>query len=310
MAVKKASKFVSELSLNVKTIIVFTLLLAAIQTVFIVGHNIHIKQLSEQFTHQIEMRVALDLPALKLENQRFGSVTDVDEIRHYIGQLNDHLVSRQSPVLVTMLQGVTWHEGDDVDSTEHSYTLGTVDRDIQIVISPVYDAIRYNVNLIGIFLAIGFAALYRFAFKPIPIVEPVLTQAELEAAEAQLVINLHNKTISNGQDDQSVALPNKPFCFYVALVDYCLHTEKPYLNHSKNVPEEIVKLADKYFYRLIELGHTKRKRPDFSTNLDKTLSEIRAALDEVYLNFPRTKAISSHQKHKEKGQDRANTTTR
>ena len=48
-------------------------------------------------------------------------------------------------------------------------------------------------------------------------------------------------------------------------------------------------LANKSFGRLIELGHTKRKRPDFNANLDKTLSEIRAALDEVFADFPEEK---------------------
>jgi hypothetical protein len=41
--------------------------------------------------------------------------------------------------------------------------------------------------------------------------------------------------------------------------------------------------------RLMELGHTKRKRPDFNANLDKTLSEIRAALDEVFAGYSEEK---------------------
>jgi hypothetical protein len=50
-------------------------------------------------------------------------------------------------------------------------------------------------------------------------------------------------------------------------------------------------LANKSFGRLIELGHTKRKRPDFNANLDKTLSEIRAALDEVFAGYTEEKEI-------------------
>ena len=53
----------------------------------------------------------------------------------------------------------------------------------------------------------------------------------------------------------------------------------------KDVPGDLIILANKTFGRLIELGHTKRKRPDFNANLDKTLSEIRAALDEVFNGY-------------------------
>ena len=55
------------------------------------------------------------------------------------------------------------------------------------------------------------------------------------------------------------------------------------------MPTELLALANKSFGRLIELGHTKRKRPDFNANLDKTLSEVRAALDEVFVRYSKEK---------------------
>ena len=57
------------------------------------------------------------------------------------------------------------------------------------------------------------------------------------------------------------------------------------------MPEEVVELANKYFHRLVELGHTVRKRPNFNNSLEKTLSEIRAALDEVLSEYPEQKEI-------------------
>ena len=45
------------------------------------------------------------------------------------------------------------------------------------------------------------------------------------------------------------------------------------------------------FYRLIELGHTIRKRPNFNSSLEKTLSEIRAALDDVFSEHPEQKEL-------------------
>ncbi|KKK93350.1 hypothetical protein LCGC14_2693760 [marine sediment metagenome] len=53
----------------------------------------------------------------------------------------------------------------------------------------------------------------------------------------------------------------------------------------------MLELANKYFYRLVELGHTVRKRPNFNNSLEKTLSEIRAALDEVLSEYPEEKEL-------------------
>ena len=82
-----------------------------------------------------------------------------------------------------------------------------------------------------------------------------------------------------------MTLQNKPLCFYTALVKYCIDNPNESLPPHKDVPHELMALANKCFGRLIELGHTKRKRPDFNANLDKTLSEIRAALDEVFTGY-------------------------
>jgi hypothetical protein len=39
------------------------------------------------------------------------------------------------------------------------------------------------------------------------------------------------------------------------------------------------------------VGNTKRKRPDFGANLDKTLSEIRSVLDEVFQHHVQAKEL-------------------
>ena len=101
----------------------------------------------------------------------------------------------------------------------------------------------------------------------------------------RIIIDLKDKTLGNGVNDVKVVLQNKPLCFYTALVRYCMENPSEPLQHHKDVPVELLNLANKVFGRLIELGHTKRKRPDFNANLDKTLSEVRAALDEVFADF-------------------------
>ena len=112
------------------------------------------------------------------------------------------------------------------------------------------------------------------------------------------ILNVHakDKTLSNRVDDKVVALQNKPLCFYTALVKFCIEYPNQPLPPHKDVPHELMILANKSFGRLIELGHTKRKRPDFNANLDKTLSEIRAALDEVFAGFTEEKEIQENRK--------------
>ena len=95
--------------------------------------------------------------------------------------------------------------------------------------------------------------------------------------------------LGNSVNDTVVILQNKPLCFYTALVKYCTENPEHPLPPHKDVPIELIALANKAFARLIELGHTKRKRPDFNANLDKTLSEIRASLDEVFALYPEEK---------------------
>lgn len=99
---------------------------------------------------------------------------------------------------------------------------------------------------------------------------------------ANLRIDLHQKTLVNIATNEAITMQNKPLCFFTALVDYCIQHPNQDLLHHKDVPLELVTRANKAFGRLIELGHTKRKRPDFNANLEKTLSEIRAVLDMVF----------------------------
>ena len=119
-----------------------------------------------------------------------------------------------------------------------------------------------------------------------------LNKPIVELAPFMLIIDLNHKTLStNYAHEQLISLANKPLCFYLALVEFCKENNDIALNQNKNVPEELVELANKYFHRLVELGHIVRKRPNFNNSLEKTLSEIRAALDEVLSEYPEQKDI-------------------
>ena len=106
-----------------------------------------------------------------------------------------------------------------------------------------------------------------------------------------LTLDLTNKALALG--NKQVPLANKPLCFYAALLNYCQQHPEVRLCQHYQLPDALLELADKYFLRLVELGHTIRKRPDFNANLEKMLSEIRAALDELLSEYPDLKPLYS-----------------
>ena len=264
--------------------LLFILLWLVFQLAFSSGQYYLNQDKISRFTSSIEKRIALDLPKLKLANPRFRTVTHESSVKEYLNNLNYNLEQLKSPIKVSGLQEVTI----STFSEDHKHIpreLRTTDQNIPLTlvetVPNVFSQFTFLAPfLAGVFLFFGYR---HYVADQIHIKE----QSALpeETREAKLVVDLHNKTIGNGMDSKVMPLSNKPFCFYVALVDYCLQHDTPSLNHNKDVPDEILHLANKYFYRLIELGHTKRKKPDFSTNLDKTLSEIRSTLDEVFHDY-------------------------
>ena len=268
---------------QMKTVLLFCALWAAFQVAFSSGKYFQNKSDVNLYIGSVEKRIALDLPKLKLANPLFKTVNHPASVREYLEQINSHLSEISAPVRIQSLHGVTLEQ--TLSDTLVERELQTTEQTIKLTIAELENKTLAQGTVFAPIFAIVFVFLCRRHLASREQAEPDAALAEVEKPTLRLVINLHNKTISNGVDSLSVSLSNKPFCFYAALVDYCTEHESPILNHNKEVPEEILHLANKYFYRLIELGHTKRKRPDFGTNLDKTLSEIRSALDEVFHDY-------------------------
>lgn len=235
---------------------------------------------------KVERRISLDSAFLDVGNNTLNTPVNEYAIYHYIGKLNTTLKAQSSPVMVAAIQDIT--ANDDTLSAYpelHQTSFVNAEQKISVVLhtkSPFQGLSFSWVALISSILVAPF-----FAFVSRRAIKKAIAEAEAEAPPPQpkLIINLQNKTISNGINDKVVTLQNKPLCFYTALVKYCIENPCAALPPHKDVPHELMALANKSFGRLIELGHTKRKRPDFNANLDKTLSEIRAALDEVFTGF-------------------------
>lgn len=263
--------------------LLFLALWLLFQTAFTLGQLYQNKLNNERFIASIETRVALDLSRLKLANEKFRTAADPDSIEQYMAQMNENLARLNSSALIVSLQNIDLATLEPSNNVQKR-VLKSPEQSVEIAIQLLPINWRDGLTLIAPLFALMIAG-WRYLTPPAKRSRyrlPQNTSPELEAEIQKLIINLKDKSIQFGSDGPAILLPNKPFCFYAALVDYCIQTDAPNLKHNIDVPNELILIANKYFYRLIELGHTKRKRPDFGANLDKTLSEIRSALDEAF----------------------------
>lgn len=231
----------------------------------------------------VQRRISLDSAFLDVGNKTLNTPVDQIAIYRYLRRLNGTLKQSDYPVLVSAIQGIKT-ESDDFAFYPNTIPVTFINAEQEFIVDlrskTASSALTFSWSA---FLASLFVSPFFFISNK--------TRKNRKAIEEvipptpKLIINLENKTIANGVDDKMVTLQNKPLCFYTALVKYCIEYPDNPLPPHKDVPPELLILANKSFGRLIELGHTKRKRPDFNANLDKTLSEIRAALDEVFSSY-------------------------
>ena len=244
---------------------------------------------------QIEKRIALDLPLLDLSNELLKHSGNKAALLNYIQTLNTFIDSTGIEVVAISPQ----HEFDASLKTSTAFIreLNSNNGVVFIVFSlrqPYFTGDVVAIYGMLFILSILLTYLIKLAYIK-KSDEKQVVHAESNTTESKpltLIIDLKSKTLSSSVSlEHQVALANKPLCFYLALVEYCTNNPEIKLNHNKNVPEELIELANKYFYRLVELGHTVRKRPNFNNSLEKTLSEIRASLDDVLNDCPEQKGL-------------------
>lgn len=242
---------------------------------------------------EIKTRLALDHERIGLEQPFFKVAANDWHKTNYLTKLNDALLATNSPIVVTdieMLADVSSLNKDslmiaDEASQEEILLLNRPFGTIQIKIKQV-SVFPYHGLVIPIALSLLLTYYWIFYSPTFNTRHQTLlgTSQEREEKPAQLIIDLYHKTLQLGESGSKVELANKPLCFYLALLEYSVVNPSAVLNANKDLPDEFLTLANKYFLRLVEIGHTIRKRPNFTNSLEKTLSEIRAALDEVFLN--------------------------
>ncbi|WP_024611130.1 hypothetical protein [Pseudoalteromonas sp. TB64] len=280
----------SKFNSTIITLILFLLF----SSVFYLSVNKKQHYVIKQKIIQIEKQIALDLPLLDLSNELLKHSGNKDAVRSYINKLNSVLIDAS-----VSLEHIVPGNGLSIklEPNQHIDYLRTNNGRVLLVFNINSNFITLSnmafclmLFILSISLSMWLKLILANNNKDLKAIE--LNKPIVELAPFMLIIDLNHKTLStNYAHEQLTSLANKPLCFYLALVEFCGENNDIALNQNKNVPEELVELANKYFHRLVELGHTVRKRPNFNNSLEKTLSEIRAALDEVLSEYPEQKEI-------------------
>jgi hypothetical protein len=269
------------------TLICALILFAALQIISTFGQIIGIQFARHHAKDNVERRVILDSAFLDVGNATLNTPVNTYAVGRYIDTINEDLAADNYPIRVASIQGVNADVTYPEYSLSHTFVFENAEQKITLIMQslPMYQNLKFSwwALVISVLLAPAFAIPRQRKAKH------VVSEELVVPPKPKLVINLRDKTLGNSVNDTVVILQNKPLCFYTALVKYCTENPEHPLPPHKDVPIELIALANKAFARLIELGHTKRKRPDFNANLDKTLSEIRASLDEVFALYPEEK---------------------
>ena len=277
-----------------KQLLILLCLFLTLSSVFYISVIQKSQQVTKQKITQIERQIALDLPLLDLSNELLKHSGNKDAVNSYIKTLNSYInMSGLKVVAIApkgeMLAPVNLHQITRSLSTNNGPVL--VVFNVQQTHFTLSHFIYYFIFLV-LSVLISFWVKFAFIKQRNKQSNNAQHQSIAEPTPLILIVDLNDKTLSSScNTEQKVGLANKPLCFYLALVEYCTNNDDVALSHNKDVPEELLELANKYFYRLVELGHTVRKRPNFNNSLEKTLSEIRAALDEVLSECPEEKEL-------------------
>ncbi|MBD1583063.1 hypothetical protein [Pseudoalteromonas sp. S16_S37] len=262
------------------------LLVALFWVLFSFSQSYIIERDAKYDISQLATRVALDLEMLPVAEPLFNYSGDQQKVTKYIQEINDMLKANNSRVSLL-----------DISSAEPLQN--SAEKDVLILeaahkktaitysVNKAHNAISYCIPILFACIA-WFMYLRAYTFNS---QNKVVPATKVEAEKPKLVLNLNTKCIYlSTNQSQKIQLANKPLCFYIALVEFCDGNSDIILNPNKDVPEELISIANRYFERLTVLGHTVRKKPNFSNSLEKTLSEIRAALDETFTEHPELKS--------------------
>lgn len=254
----------------------------ALITIFYLGQNNKINTIITLEKAQIAKRISLDANSLPLAEPLFNYTGNQQDVDLYVDRLNKQLNDLNARVTVN---AISTSKPSEQNFSELLANYKTI-----YVSFEENRRHQFSTYIIAILLTMFNAWVYLKVFAK----HEEKKASRVVSAEAvvnpKLIIDLYSKSLLiDGRDALQSQLANKPLCFYLAMIEFAQLNPNINLHLNKDVPSELLEIAEKYFHRLAVLGHTVRKRPNFSNSLEKTLSEIRACLDEVLRDFPELK---------------------
>lgn len=105
------------------------------------------------------------------------------------------------------------------------------------------------------------------------------SQKPLQNTREVLVIDLASRQLKFRKSENSIVLPNKPFCMYLALLQFCSENRNAYMSTRDTLPQRYLSYCNRNLSNLMENGHSRRRPLDFEAGKDKSLSEIRSAIE-------------------------------
>lgn len=276
-------------------------LFVVLTLVTIQGNSLSRQQQIEDALLTLKNRVALDIIDLNISNELGSKAKDDHTVQRYMQNLNDHLTEVRFPLRLIRLEQFVYKGPKQIPENElRQFSLQSSRTSVEVVASVTERQFQAWTMLFPPFFTLLFFMISRFNKQQL-FAQPSKSDVE-PLPPPKMVIDLRERTLFIDQaSDTKTTLANKPLCFYLAMLKYCSEEDAPQLYHNKNLPEPFLELANKYFYRLLELGHSRRKRPDFDSNIDKMLSEIRTALDEILTNYPEQRCLFYPQKAQGEG---------
>lgn len=260
-----------------------------LQLAFSFGASLQQESNLERGMHAVENRISLDLAHLSLPNPAMNVAGNPGQVREYLDKLNVVIAKQSLPLRVSSLQQVT--SADELPATAETIRhLSAPEQTISLGFSVEKPSLLSRLSGYPFVLA----CLLLFFVRPYlkrKLVSVKSGTLVMASTHIGLLLDLEQKTIAIGGTQQRVELANKPLCFYLALLTYCKKNPEVRLCQHMQLPQELLQIADKYFFRLVDLGHTVRKRPDFNSNIEKMLSEIRCVLDELFEGYPNEKSM-------------------
>lgn len=283
---KKAGYEVQNPKLALALTFIFALVFSSFAFYF--GANAAWQETQKESIYQVRERLLLDIDYVGLEDPLLNMPENSTRKQHYIDTLNEQLAQKGHPISVVEISNIDPRPVEEPLGVEVLTRANTTNVYLTLAFAPIN--VGTALSLLPLFLALILCALvWPFYKKRVLQRQRDALTPHVEEQKYKLIINLNDKTLSFGESATPVSLANKPLCFYLALIEYSVEFPDNTLNQNKEMPAELVELSHKYFARLVALGHTIRKRPNFNNSIEKTLSEIRAVLDEVFEHYPEEK---------------------